>query len=98
MLGSSEGGAGRRELTHGLGARSGSGGGEQLCGLCDLCCVFSLYVSLLLLFPLFAVLLNCPYPHPPVFACFFAFSSTPRQGEGRQSGYVALLLLAAAKL
>jgi len=63
-----------------------SGPGERVCGLCGLCCVFSLSVSLLLLFPLFAVLLNCPYPDPPVSACFFPFSSTPRQGEGRPRG------------
>ena len=49
-------------------------------------CVFSLSVSLLLLFPLFAVLLNCPYPDPPVSACFFAFSSAPRRGEERVRG------------
>jgi len=56
---------------------------EQLSGLFGLCCVFPLSVSLLFLLPLFAVLLNCPYPDPPVSACFFPFSSTPRQGEGR---------------
>jgi len=39
-----------------------------------------------LLFPLFAVLLNCPYPDPPVSACFFPFSSAPRRGEGRPRG------------
>jgi len=63
----------------GLGrARHRSGPGEQLCGLCGLCCVFSLSVSLLLLFPLFAVLLNCPYPNPPW------------RGEGRpHSAFVA---------
>jgi len=60
--------------------------GERLSGLCDLCCVFPLYVLLLLLFPLFAVLLNCPYPDPPVSACFFPFSSAPRRGEGRPRG------------
>jgi len=58
-------------------------------------CVFSLSVSLLLLFHLFAVLLNCPYPDPPVSACFFPFSSALQQGEGRPR---ALLLPAAAKL
>ena len=58
-------------------------------------CVFSLSVSLLLLFPLSAVLLNCPYPDPPVSACFFPFSSALQQGEGRPR---ALLLPAAAKL
>jgi len=48
--------------------------------------VFPLSVSLLLLFPLFAVMLNCPYPYPPVSACFFPFSSTPRRGEGQPRG------------
>ena len=67
-------------------ARRRSGLGERLSGLCSLCCVFSLSVSLLFLFPLFAVLLNCPYPDPPVSACFFPFSSTPRWGEGRPRG------------
>jgi len=54
-------------------------GGESgsLCSA-GLFCVFSLSVSLLLLFPLFAVLLNCPYPDPPVSACFFPFSSAPQ--------------------
>jgi len=51
-----------------------------------LCCVFPLSVSLLLLFPLFAVLLNCRYPDPPVSACFFLFSLAPRRGEGRPRG------------
>jgi len=37
-------------------------------------------------FPLFAVLLNCPYPDPPVAAFFFSFSSARRQGEGRPRG------------
>jgi len=49
---------------------------------CCLFCVFSLSVSLLLLFPLFAVLLNCPYPDPPVSAYFFPFSSAPQRGGG----------------
>jgi len=43
----------------------------------DRCCYFSLC---------FAVLLNCPYPHPPVSACFFPFSYTPRRGEGQSCG------------
>jgi len=73
------GGVGWRELTRGSGARGG-GAGERLCGLCGLCCIFSSSVSLLFLF---AVLLNCPYPDPPVSASFFPFSSAPRQGEGR---------------
>jgi len=67
-------------------AQHRSGPGERLSGLCGLCCIFSLSVSLLLLFPLFAVLLNCPYRDPPVSACFFPFSSTPQRGEGRPHG------------
>jgi len=63
-----------------------SGPEERLSGLYGLCCVSSLSVSLLLLFPLFAVLLNCPYPDPPVSACFFPFSSAPQRGEGRPRG------------
>jgi len=69
-----------------LGSAGGGSSGERLCGLCSLCCVFSLSVSLLLLFPLFAVLLNCPYPDPPVSACFFPFSSAPWWGEGQPRG------------
>jgi len=60
--------------------------GERLCGSCGLFCVIPLSVSLLFLFPVFAVLLNCPYPDPPVSACFFPFSSAPRWGEGRPRG------------
>jgi len=54
--------------------------------------VFPLSVSLLLLFPLFAVLLNCPYPDPPVFCLF-----SPILSRGR-GGRVALLLPVATKL
>jgi len=60
--------------------------GERLSGWCGFCRVFSLSVSLLFLFPLFAVLLNCPYLDPPVSSCFFPFSSAPRWGEGRPRG------------
>ena len=54
-------------------------------GFC-FCRVFSLFVpfcscSLCLLF-----CLNCPYPDPPVSACFFSFSSARRRGEGRPHG------------
>jgi len=79
------GGAGRRELTRASGARGG-GHGERLSGLCGLCCVFSLSVSLLFLFPLFAALLNCPYPDSSVSASFFPFSSASRWGEGQPRG------------
>jgi len=34
----------------------------------------------------FAVLLNCPYPDPPVSAYFFPFSSAPQRGEGWPHG------------
>jgi len=58
------------------------------CGLCSagLFYVIPFSLSLLLMFPLFAVLLNCPYPDPPVSAVFFTFSSAPRRGEGRPHG------------
>jgi len=83
----SAGGSGTAGTHSWLGSAEGrSGPGEQLCGSCGLCCVFPFSVSLLLLFPLFAVLLNCPYPDPPVSACFFPFSSAPRWGEGRPRG------------
>jgi len=72
------GGAGQQELTRGSGARGGSGSLYSA----GLCCVFSLSVSLSLLFHLFAVLLKCPYPDPPVSASFFPFSSAPQEGEG----------------
>jgi len=53
---------------------------------CEVCIVFfSLSVSLLL-FPLFAVLLNCPYHDPPFSACFLPFSSAHWWGEGRPRG------------
>jgi len=55
-------------------------------GSADLFCVFSLSVSLLLLFPWFAVLLNCPYPDPSISACFFLFSSALQWGEGKTHG------------
>jgi len=64
---------------------------ERIC----FCRVFSLSLSSLLLFPLFALLLNCPYPDPLVF-CLFSFHSPPHPG-GRRGGCVALLLPAAAE-
>ena len=73
-----------------LAAREGaapvlSGRAGLFCRLCSagLFCLFPFSVSLLFLFPLFAVMLNCRYPDPPVSACFFPFSSAPRQGDGR---------------
>jgi len=72
--------------------RAAAAAGGESCSLRSavLFCVFCLLVSLLLLFPLFAVLLNCPYSDPPVFTCFFPFSSAPQRGEGWQSHCVAL--------
>jgi len=75
------GGAGWQELTRSLEAGNGGRGG-QLCGLCGLCCVFPLSVSLLFLFPLFAVLLNCPYSDPPVSACFLLILLRTPAGGG----------------
>jgi len=87
MLGSGWGRVGRWELSRSWGAHGGGGGSwREALILCGLCCVCSLSVSLLLLFPLFAVLLNCPYPDPPVSACFFPFSSSPWWGEGQPRG------------
>jgi len=85
-LGSGGGGGGNSLTAWERGRRSSPG--EQLSGSCGSCCVFSFSVSLLLLFPLFAVLLNCPYPDPPVSASFFPFSSAPRRGEGWVRGAV----------
>ena len=82
------GGARRREGTRGLGGRSaGPVSGERLSGLhCSLLCFLLICIVGVPVFPLFAVLLNCPYPDPPVSACFFPFSSAPRRGEGRLRG------------
>jgi len=76
----------RRELTRGSGGHSG-GSVQESGSVLLVCFVYSPFsVSLLFLFPLFAVLLNCPYPDPPVSACFFPFSSSPWRGEGRPRG------------
>jgi len=79
------GGARWWEDSRGSGGLSGGGSGERLCSA-GLFCVFPFSVSLLFLFPLFAVLLNCPYPDPPVSACCFPFFSAPWRGEGRPHG------------
>jgi len=73
MLGSGGGGAARRELARGSRA-CGAGPVREngSVGSCGLFCVFPLSVSLLLLFPLFVALLNCPYPDPPVFCLFLS--------------------------
>jgi len=85
MLGSSGGGCAAG--TH-SGSRGHSGGSVRESGSVLLVCfVYSPFsVSLLLLFPLFAVLLNCRYPDLPVSACLFPSSSAPRRGEGRPRG------------
>jgi len=96
MRGSGEGGAGRGELARGSGVHRG-GAVRESGSVLRVCFVYSPFfsVSLLLLFPLFAVLLNCPYPNPPVSACF-SFHSPPHPSGGR-GGRVALLLLAVAE-
>jgi len=83
----SGGGAARRELTRGLGAR-GAGPVQESSSVARVVRVmFSPYLYRYCSCPLlFAVLLNCPYPDPPVSASFFLFSSTPWWGEGRPHG------------
>ena len=77
------GGAVRRELTRG----SGACGAGAVWESGSVFVVFSPYLyRCCSCFPLCAVLLNCPYPDPPVSACFFSFSSTRRRGEGRPRG------------
>jgi len=81
------GGAARRELTCGSGARGTSPVRESGSVLWSvLSCFLLICIVVVPVFPLFAVLLNCLYPDPPVSACFFPFSSTPRRGEGRPRG------------
>jgi len=81
------GGAARQELSRGSGGHSRVAVRENGSLGCAVCVVFSPYLYRCcycsLLFP---VLLNCPYPDPPVSACFFSFSSAPWQGEGRPRG------------
>ena len=78
---------GAEELARGLVGRGAGPVQESGClGRAIRCCVFSLSVSLLFLFPLFAALLNCPYPDPPVSACLFLFFSAPWPGEGQPRG------------
>jgi len=81
MLGS---GGGERGGGKSLTAREHAAAVGESGSLCFsvLFCVFPLPVSLLFLFPLFAVLSNCPYPDSLVSACFFPISSAPQQGEG----------------
>jgi len=54
---------------------------ERVC-CASLCRIFSLSVLLLLLFPLFAVPLNCPYPDPPVFCLFISILLHTAAGGG----------------
>jgi len=72
MLGSGGGGQCNRDSLAARERERRSCLGERLSGSCGLCRVFSLCVSLLFLFPLFAVLLNCPYPDPAVFCLFLS--------------------------
>ena len=60
--------------------------GERLSGSCGSLLCFLLICTVVVPVCLFAVLLNCPYPDPPVSASFFPFSSARRRGEGRPRG------------
>jgi len=82
----SGGGGGAAGTPRGSGGLSGDSVRESGSVLRVCFCIFPFSVLLLLLFPLSAVLLNCPYPDPPVSACFFPFSSAPQRGEGRPRG------------
>jgi len=69
------------------GARRQCCWGERLSGSYgSLLCFLLICIIVVPVFPLFAVLLNCPYPYPPVSASFFSFSSARRRGEGRPRG------------
>ena len=74
-------------------AQQSCGPGERLSGLCGLCCVFCLSVSSLLLFPLFAVLLNCPYPDPPVFCLYLSILLCTLVGGGAAAWHFCCRLL-----
>ena len=67
---------------------------ERVC-CSSLCHIFSLSVSLLLLFPLFCCSVKLPVSRPTTFLPVY-FHSPPHRGRGR-SGRVALLLPAAAE-
>ena len=60
---------GRNSLTARERAAAVVEGGSVGCAVCVV--FFSLSVLLLFLFPLFAVLLNCPYPNRPTSCCLF---------------------------
>ena len=88
------GGAVRREGTRGLGGRSaGPVSGERLLYGSWLCFLL-ICIVVVPVFPLFAVLLNCPYPTHQFLP--LSFHSPPHAGGGR-GGHVALLLPAAAE-
>jgi len=76
MLGSGGGGG-----TTGAHSWCWSCPGERVC-CASLCRIFSLSLSLLFLFPLFAVLLNCAYPDPPVFCLFLSILLCTAAGGG----------------
>ena len=94
-LGSGGGGA-RRELSRGLGGRGAGPVQESGClGRAVHCCVFSLFVPLLFLFPSVCCSVKLPLSRPTSFCLFlFILLRTPAGGWG---GCVALLLPAAAE-
>jgi len=82
------GGAARRGLTRGLGwGAAPVRFGRAAVWVVRFVVVFSPYLyRCCSCFPLFAVLLNCPYPDPPVSASFLSILSARRRGEGRPRG------------
>jgi len=86
MLGSGGGGwRGRNSLA----AREGTAAvrSESVVLFCGFVLYIPLFsVSYLLLFPLFAVLLNCLYPDPPVFCLFLSILLRTSAGEGQPRG------------
>jgi len=88
------GGAGWWELTRVSGSR-GISPGEQLSGLCSLCCVSSSSVSLLLLFPSVCCSVKLPLSRPTSFCLFLSILLCTPAGGGVATW--RFLLLAAAK-
>ena len=90
------GGAARRGLTRGLGGQGAGPVRESGClGRAVHCCVFSLFVSLLFLFPSVCCSVKLPLSRTHQFLPF-SFHSPPQASRGR-GGRVALLLPATAK-
>jgi len=59
--------------------------GSESCSLrfavCFVLCILLIYIVVVTV-----PFVCCSDPDPPVFACFFPFSSAPQRGEGRPRG------------